>query len=39
MADPGLWAKLLHPEDRERALAQETRETSASATRRRSNTG
>jgi diguanylate cyclase (GGDEF)-like protein/PAS domain S-box-containing protein len=25
--DPELWAKLLHPEDRERALAQETRET------------
>ncbi len=24
--DPELWAKLLHPEDRERALAQETRE-------------
>jgi diguanylate cyclase (GGDEF)-like protein/PAS domain S-box-containing protein len=24
--DPKLWAKLLHPEDRERALAQETRE-------------
>ncbi len=27
MADPELWAKLLHPEDRERALAQETRRT------------
>ncbi len=26
-SDPGLWAKLLHPEDRERALSQETRET------------
>ncbi len=26
-ADPELWAKLLHPEDRERALSQETRET------------
>jgi len=24
--DPGLWASLLHPEDRERALAQETEE-------------
>jgi diguanylate cyclase (GGDEF)-like protein/PAS domain S-box-containing protein len=24
--DPELWSKLLHPEDRERALAQETRE-------------
>jgi diguanylate cyclase (GGDEF)-like protein/PAS domain S-box-containing protein len=27
LADPELWAKLLHPEDRERALAQETRRT------------
>jgi diguanylate cyclase (GGDEF)-like protein/PAS domain S-box-containing protein len=27
VADPELWAKLLHPEDRERALSQETRET------------
>ncbi len=26
-ADPQLWAKLLHPEDRERAISQETRET------------
>jgi diguanylate cyclase (GGDEF)-like protein/PAS domain S-box-containing protein len=26
-SDPGLWAKLLHPDDRERALSQETRET------------
>ena len=26
VADPELWAKLLHPEDRERALSQETRE-------------
>ena len=26
-SDPGLWAKLLHPEDRERALSQETKET------------
>jgi diguanylate cyclase (GGDEF)-like protein/PAS domain S-box-containing protein len=26
-SDPKLWAKLLHPEDRERALSQETRET------------
>jgi diguanylate cyclase (GGDEF)-like protein/PAS domain S-box-containing protein len=26
-SDPGLWAKLLHPEDRQRALSQETRET------------
>ncbi|HWW67636.1 MAG TPA: EAL domain-containing protein, partial [Solirubrobacterales bacterium] len=25
--DPELWSKLLHPDDRERALAQETRET------------
>src|SRR6478735_4985388 len=24
--DPGLWASLLHPEDRQRALAQETDE-------------
>jgi diguanylate cyclase (GGDEF)-like protein/PAS domain S-box-containing protein len=27
MANPGLWAKLLHPDDRERALEQETRKT------------
>src|SRR5258705_1606816 len=27
LADEGLWAKLLHPEDRERALSQETRKT------------
>jgi PAS domain S-box-containing protein len=27
MADPGLWARQLHPEDRERALEQETRKT------------
>jgi diguanylate cyclase (GGDEF)-like protein/PAS domain S-box-containing protein len=27
LADPGLWASLLHPEDRERALSQETRKT------------
>jgi diguanylate cyclase (GGDEF)-like protein/PAS domain S-box-containing protein len=27
IADPGLWARLLHPEDRERALEQETRKT------------
>ncbi len=27
MADPGLWARLLHPDDRERALEQETRKT------------
>jgi len=27
IADPGLWAKLLHPEDRERALEQESRKT------------
>jgi diguanylate cyclase (GGDEF)-like protein/PAS domain S-box-containing protein len=27
LADPGLWARLLHPDDRERALAQETRKT------------
>jgi diguanylate cyclase (GGDEF)-like protein/PAS domain S-box-containing protein len=27
LADPGLWAKLIHPDDRERALAQETRRT------------
>jgi diguanylate cyclase (GGDEF)-like protein/PAS domain S-box-containing protein len=27
VADPELWAKMLHPEDRERALSQETRET------------
>jgi diguanylate cyclase (GGDEF)-like protein/PAS domain S-box-containing protein len=27
LADEGLWARLLHPEDRERALAQETRKT------------
>ncbi len=26
-SDPGLWAKLVHPEDRARALSQETRET------------
>ena len=25
--DPGLWAELLHPDDRERALEQETRKT------------
>ncbi len=28
MADPGLWAERLHPEDRERALEQETRKAS-----------
>jgi diguanylate cyclase (GGDEF)-like protein/PAS domain S-box-containing protein len=28
MADPGLWVERLHPDDRERALAQETLETS-----------
>ncbi len=27
LADPGLWARLLHPDDRERALSQETRKT------------
>jgi len=27
LADPKLWASLLHPEDRERALSQETRKT------------
>jgi diguanylate cyclase (GGDEF)-like protein/PAS domain S-box-containing protein len=27
LADQSLWAKLLHPEDRERALSQETRKT------------
>jgi len=27
LADAGLWARLLHPEDRERALSQETRKT------------
>ena len=27
LADEGLWARLLHPDDRERALAQETRKT------------
>jgi diguanylate cyclase (GGDEF)-like protein/PAS domain S-box-containing protein len=27
LADAGLWARLLHPEDRERALEQETRKT------------
>jgi diguanylate cyclase (GGDEF)-like protein/PAS domain S-box-containing protein len=27
LADPELWASLLHPEDRERALSQETRKT------------
>jgi diguanylate cyclase (GGDEF)-like protein/PAS domain S-box-containing protein len=27
LADEGLWARLLHPEDRERALSQETRKT------------
>ena len=27
LADPGLWAKLIHPDDRERALSQETRRT------------
>ncbi len=39
LADPELWAKLLHPEDRERALAQETRRTIGTATRPRSTTG
>jgi diguanylate cyclase (GGDEF)-like protein/PAS domain S-box-containing protein len=29
MADPGLWASQLHPEDRERALEQETRKVAA----------
>ena len=28
MADPGLWAERLHPEDRERTLEQETRKAS-----------
>src|SRR3954471_22103156 len=27
LADPGLWARLVHPEDRERALSQENRKT------------
>ncbi len=27
LADPGLWARLLHPDDRERALSQESRTT------------
>jgi diguanylate cyclase (GGDEF)-like protein/PAS domain S-box-containing protein len=27
LADPSLWAKLIHPEDRDRALAQENRRT------------
>ena len=27
VADPELWSKLLHPDDRERALSQETKET------------
>jgi diguanylate cyclase (GGDEF)-like protein/PAS domain S-box-containing protein len=27
LADPGLWTKLIHPDDRERALSQETRRT------------
>ncbi len=27
LADPELWARLLHPDDRERALSQETRKT------------
>ncbi|HEX7293419.1 MAG TPA: diguanylate cyclase, partial [Solirubrobacterales bacterium] len=27
LADPGLWSKLIHPDDRERALSQETRRT------------
>ncbi len=27
IADPGLWARLLHPDDRERALEQESRRT------------
>ena len=27
IANPDLWAKLLHPDDRERALEQETRKT------------
>lgn len=27
LADSGLWARLLHPDDRERALSQETRKT------------
>src|SRR6476659_2030362 len=29
MADPGLWAERLHPDDRERALEQETRKASS----------
>jgi diguanylate cyclase (GGDEF)-like protein/PAS domain S-box-containing protein len=32
MADPDLWAQQLHPDDRERALAQETRAFGADAT-------
>jgi diguanylate cyclase (GGDEF)-like protein/PAS domain S-box-containing protein len=27
LEDPGLWARLLHPDDRERALSQESRKT------------
>jgi diguanylate cyclase (GGDEF)-like protein/PAS domain S-box-containing protein len=27
LADPGLWVRLLHPDDRERALSQESRQT------------
>jgi diguanylate cyclase (GGDEF)-like protein/PAS domain S-box-containing protein len=30
MADPSLWARQLHPDDRERALEQETRKVAAS---------
>jgi len=29
MADPGLWARQLHPDDRERALEQENRKTAS----------
>ncbi len=40
MADPGLWARQLHPEDRERALEQETRKAQRErAAARRSTTG
>ena len=40
IADPGLWARQLHPDDRERALEQETRKpVGERAIRRRSTTG
>ena len=39
IADPGLWARQLHPDDRERVLRSERRPAAQPATAARSNTG